>query len=305
MATYTITETYDTIGLTDSVATTVIINQSEQIGLSDSSTCSVLSTLYQEEPIGIIDSSSCNVTSTNSCTETIGLIDQSKTPVFYTSCVDSIGLTDSCKITVILPAHEEPIGLSDSSSCHGISTLHCMDAIGLTDVSTCNVTSINYCIETIGLEDRSIMPLLGQAWTVPTDTFAMSRFNPYPYSCIAVVNGTLLAVGDAGISQVGLGGEAVAATLTSGLTNFGSMQQKRPRDVWIDYIGKQPTISFENGDGQTNTYAVSNSSTALKPTTSRAKLGRGLKSCHWRITLMTDGTILESNIEFDSLTTRL
>ncbi len=142
------------------------------------------------------------------------------------------------------------------------------------------------------------------AWTASTDTFAMSRFTLFPYDSMAIVGDYVLLTGDDGIYLVNSGTELLSAVLVSGLTDLGSPEDKGVRDVLIEYIGSPATVKTEDGVGTTRSYTIVNPFVVKKPTTSIAKLGRGVKSRHWRFTLSVDGTLLSSKLQFDFIPIR-
>ncbi|MGL4233693.1 MAG: hypothetical protein ACRDAM_00250 [Casimicrobium sp.] len=149
---------------------------------------------------------------------------------------------------------------------------------GTVDVVNDTAVLLGYVVE----------PLLGEAWTASTDTFAMSRYTAFRFNSVAVIDGKLIAAGDGGLYELtgGLdGAQPITALLKSGLSDAGDPQQKRVREVFFGYEADATLSAKVSGTGTGDELGYMYqlpAKTADAAIANRLKVGRGMRSRYWR-----------------------
>lgn len=138
--------------------------------------------------------------------------------------------------------------------------------------------------------DRALFDMASLGWVMNSETCAMSRYTPLPFSSVAVVNGRVLGLGDAGLYE--LAGETdlgvpVNAYVTTGRSMLGTNNVKRIPNVYVSGSAAGQLDLSVSVYGQykgTFTYSmVARQSDA--PRGHRITLGRGLASVYWKFKL--------------------
>ncbi|HEJ3062490.1 TPA: hypothetical protein SL272_000821 [Pseudomonas aeruginosa] len=126
----------------------------------------------------------------------------------------------------------------------------------------------------------------GLIWTCRSETFGMSRLLSADLRSLAVVQGTLCAVGPGGLYA--LDAAALAPKVVTGLTDFGSEAEKRASYAYFGYSGAPLTIRMGVvGEGSELTYSYdAPARVANAPVPGRVKLGKGARSRYWRFTIL-------------------
>lgn len=165
-----------------------------------------------------------------------------------------------------------------------------------------------FCSERLTIHDRLLVARSGAAWAAPTDTFAMSRYADFPFASLADVDGVLLAAGEDGLYRLDPKADldwSVTGDLTDNLDGRDGLQTvtalKRPLYAYFAYEGGGFDVLLgetATGDEVTHAYALP-SGTVRRTSPQRVKLGHGLRSRYYRVSLrgskaiaMADGHIL-------------
>ena len=126
----------------------------------------------------------------------------------------------------------------------------------------------------------------GQAWTANTDTWAVSRYQPYNFEGLSVINDQVYAWNDQGVFVVGTEGEAIQAKLETGKLDFGE-SLVHPTAAYLEYemlgADKQLNIAVtttQSGKPATYTYTLADEQ-ADHLTNGRLLFGRGLRGRHF------------------------
>ena len=136
------------------------------------------------------------------------------------------------------------------------------------------------------------------AWVMNTDTGAVSWYDNWAFTSVAVVGGKVFAAGPEGLHLLGGdldGTERIDAQLQFGYTEFGgydrvgnpkpSEQRKRVTGLWFGYHSKgelEATVETYGQGYGTYTYAMPPRS-AAQPRNNRIVPGKGLSARYWRI----------------------
>ena len=150
-------------------------------------------------------------------------------------------------------------------------------------------------IDNAVIEDEavSIGGVQGQAWTANVDSWAMSRYNPYNYNRLVVINGVLYGEADDGIYRLNEQDRAVTATIKTGKIDLGKGALTHPSSAYLEYElggGASMTVSTtQKGIEQQYTYMLPNE-VADELTNGRFIFGRGLRGRHFAFELIMIGT---------------
>jgi hypothetical protein len=128
----------------------------------------------------------------------------------------------------------------------------------------------------------------GFGWVASTDTFAMSRYDNFPFNSLAVVDGQLLGLTATGAFQL-IGkddsGAQIDAEIDMGMTDLTDGKIKRDSYVYFGYqcTGTLEFLVGNTQDGIEKTYIYDlPKRVATDPVPGRARLGRGMKTRYHR-----------------------
>ncbi len=105
-------------------------------------------------------------------------------------------------------------------------------------VSVAHVTAVE---QDEGVITETLFGGRGSAWSVPTDTFAMSRWETVgEFDSIAEIDGILYAAGANGLYRLDAGAEAIPGRIRGGLTDFGDPALKHASYYYAGYTNQCP-----------------------------------------------------------------
>lgn len=170
-----------------------------------------------------------------------------------------------------------------------------MDSIAITDEVIDKLDAMVLIIDGAVIEDSVLSSggAQGQAWTANVDSWAMSRYNPYNYNRLVVINGVLYGEADDGIYRLDQEVNAVTAIVKTGKMDLGGGQLTHPASAYLEYElngGASMTVhSTQKGVEQQYTYMLP-SEVAGELTNGRFIFGRGLRGRHFAFELIMIGT---------------
>lgn len=170
-----------------------------------------------------------------------------------------------------------------------------MDSIAITDEVIDKLDAIVLIVDGAVIEDSVLSSggAQGQAWTANVDSWAMSRYNPYNYNRLVVINGVLYGEADDGIYRLDQEVDAVTAIVKTGKMDLGRGQLTHPASAYLEYElngGASMTVhSTQKGIEQQYTYLLP-SEVAGELTNGRFIFGRGLRGRHFAFELIMIGT---------------
>lgn len=133
----------------------------------------------------------------------------------------------------------------------------------------------------------------GQTWTANVDSWAMSRYNPYNYNRLVVINGQLYGEAEDGIYKLDQEVAPVVASIVTGKIDLGKGALTHPSDAYLEYelVGQASMTvhTTQKGIEQQYTYVLANE-LADELTNGRFILGRGLRGRHFSFDLTMVGT---------------
>ena len=133
----------------------------------------------------------------------------------------------------------------------------------------------------------------GQAWTASTDSWAMSRFAPFTFTSLAVVDGVLYGCNSRGVFALDGDTETMTAELRTGAMDMTGGVLAYPLEAHIEYE-LRGTATFDvtttqAGTPATYSYPLNARPTADAMTNARAVFGRGLRGRHFAYALRLTG----------------
>lgn len=133
----------------------------------------------------------------------------------------------------------------------------------------------------------------GQAWTTNTSSWPMSRYAPFTFTSLAVIDGVVHATGVGGVFALDSQDEDMVALVRTGKLDMGKDTLVRlveaPVEYELDGIAALDVTQTQSGTApETYTYPADERPT-LELTNSRFQLGRGLKGRHFAFALTLQG----------------
>lgn len=143
-------------------------------------------------------------------------------------------------------------------------------------------------------DDHSKQKQYGYAWTANVDTWAMSRYQDYSFSELAVINGVLYGVSEDGVYQLDAK-ELIEAKLVTGQLDLGQGQLVHPLGAYLEYELSGNTRKLEIGVSTTQSgtkqtyYYLLPTEKADYLTNGRVLFGRGLRGRHFAFEIKISG----------------
>ena len=136
--------------------------------------------------------------------------------------------------------------------------------------------------------------LVGQAWTARTSGWAMSRYAPFAFTGLAVVDGTLYATALDGVYALDGDQEEIIAYMRTGQMDMTGSVLATPVESHIEYelhgrAWLDVTQTQSGRQAQTFSYPLKERPASDVMTNARFVLGRGLRGRHFAYTLRLTG----------------
>lgn len=138
--------------------------------------------------------------------------------------------------------------------------------------------------------------LSGQAWTAHASGWGMSRYAPFGFSALAVIDGTVHAMAPDGVYALDGEAETITAELRTGKLDVGGGPLAIPQAAYLEYTLSGPgaraavdVTTTQAGTARTYSYPLNGRPVAGELTNARAPFGRGLRGRHFAYTLRLTG----------------
>lgn len=133
----------------------------------------------------------------------------------------------------------------------------------------------------------------GQAWTASTQSWAMSRFAPFTFDSLAVIDDVLYGCNAQGVFALDGDAETMTAELRTGAMDMTGSVLAHPLEAHIEYE-LRGTATFDvtttqAGAAATYSYPLKARPVADAMTNARAVFGRGLRGRHFAYALRLTG----------------
>ena len=187
------------------------------------------------------------------------------------------------------------------------------------------ITAQNVIIESgeigDGLGEAAL--LSGKAWAAPTDLFAMTRYESFPFNSMAEIDGVLVGVSTNGayiLDGATDAGQPIAATIVGELNDWvdgdsgptSSPQMRRPHHLWLGYKSSGPlrvSLGHTGNGAETTIDHEMPASLAMAPGSGRVALAHGATFRYSRLTIANVGgadfEIMSGKVNFRMLQRRL
>lgn len=191
---------------------------------------------------------------------------------------------------------------------------HAIDILRLGDSIQSKLTGRTDSHDYLSLYDEiKDSKIYGQAWTANTDTWAMSRYMPFSFDGLTIINDKLYGWNDKGVYLMDKPDHLIHGLIETGKLDFGD-SLVHPIAAYLEYEmsgqDKQLSIavtSTQSGKPITYTYMLPNEE-ADHLTNGRVLFGRGLRGRHFSFTISIAATSAKINalsMDFTKTTRRI
>ena len=284
----------DQIIFNDSVFNSTKSHIIDSFKLADTITGQRLATAYVNDQFNLTDSA--NSVYAEQLTDSILLGDFTESKLYSKSySIDSFILGDEDLSSVQLSSHAA-------------------DVIRLGDATQSKLTARTDSNDYFSLYDQiKDSKEYGQAWTANTDTWAMSRYMPYAFDGLAVINEKLYGWNANGVYLMDKPEHSIHGFIQTGRLDFGETLV-HPTAAFLEYemsgTNKQLNIAVtttQSGNPSTYTYALPDEQ-AEHLTNGRVLFGRGLRGRHFSFGISIAARSAKINalsLEFTKTTRRI
>ena len=175
------------------------------------------------------------------------------------------------------------------------ATAPAIDSARISDAVEDHLVARDIIADGAAVEDRtwSNQPEAGQAWTANADTWAMSRYAPYSFDGLAVIDGVAYGMAADGVYALDGGAEVIDGRIQTGKIDIGQGALVHPLAAYLEYeldgAAEMDVTTTQSGQSETYTYTLPNE-VADELTNGRFIFGRGLRGRHFSFTLRMTGT---------------
>lgn len=134
----------------------------------------------------------------------------------------------------------------------------------------------------------------GQAWTANTSDWAMSRYTPFTFDHLSVIDGVVYGCNRHGVFAFNGASEIVNAEIHTGALDMGGDRLTKPLGAYVEYAltgtAEFDVTTTQHGTKQTFTYLLNARPVADNLTNARAPFGRGLRGRHFSYSIRMTAT---------------
>lgn len=175
------------------------------------------------------------------------------------------------------------------------------DQVKANDQATGRLQAIQQIEDQVFIQDSVNDELkYGQAWVANIKQWAMSRYEPFNFHGLSVINGKLYGWNDQGVFLCGIEGEHIDARMTTPKLDFGDALVY-PTASYLEYqlAGENKQLSIQvtttqTGQPQSYQYLLPKEASNYL-TNGRVIFGRGLRGRHFSFDITIQGTSAEIN----------
>lgn len=191
---------------------------------------------------------------------------------------------------------------------------HAIDTLQLGDSTQSKLTGRTDSNDYFSIYDElKDSKVYGQAWTANTNTWAMSRYMPFSFDGLTVINDKLYGWNEKGVFLMDKPDHLIHGLIQTGKLDFGD-SLVHPTAAYLEYEmsgqGKQLSIavtSTQSGNPATYSYMLPNEQ-ADHLTNGRVLFGRGLRGRHFSFAISIAATSAQINalsMDFTKTTRRI
>lgn len=131
----------------------------------------------------------------------------------------------------------------------------------------------------------------GQAWTSNSESWAMSRYAPFTFLSLAVIDGIVYGVADDGIYALDSEDEQMLGVIKTAPVDIGKGALVHPLSAYLEYeldgAAEMDVVTTQSGAPERYTYLLP-AEQAAALTNGRFEFGRGLRGRHFSFELRLD-----------------
>lgn len=266
--------TAEAVGIQDAVTGTAVGAGSESAGVSDEFTGHRRITSFIEDSLGASDAS---------IQKASALIEEMISPA------DSGTGRLYARVRIV-----ESVDSGDAHQEGGSSQVRTEDMVTVEDVVTGVLHAVQLIVDSAEVADEQARDegYQSQAWTSNVDTWAMSRYAPYTFDGLAVIDGVLYGVAQDGVYALDGGADPVTGVIATGKLDLGRGSLVHPLGAYLEYeldgTAEMDVTTTQSGQGETYTYTLPQEA-ADELTNGRFLFGRGLRGRHFSFVLRIEG----------------
>lgn len=140
--------------------------------------------------------------------------------------------------------------------------------------------------------DAEVLRPAGQAWVSETDGWGMSRYAPYSFDSVTVIDGVPYATGEGGVYCLAGEGETITCALTYGVMDIGGSPLTLPAYCYVGYQleGEMQMSVRQTQTGRLQTWTYPLQSLASEEIRNgRFVFGKGLRGRYFGFELVVEG----------------
>ena len=130
---------------------------------------------------------------------------------------------------------EETVHSSDGSEAATGSDGALVETVRVIDEVFTVLHARQWVEDELALLDAEVLRPAGQAWVSAVDAWAMSRYAPYSFDSLTVIDGVPYATGEGGVYCLKGEGETITCTLTYGIMDVGGSPLTLPAYCYVGY----------------------------------------------------------------------
>lgn len=208
----------------------------------------------------------------------------------------------------------DSISFADQDLSSVLLHSHAIDMLQLGDSTQSKLTGRTDSNDYLSIYDElKDSKVYGQAWTANTNTWAMSRYMPFSFDGLTVINDKLYGWNEKGVFLMDKPDHLIHGLIQTGKLDFGD-SLVHPTAAYLEYEmsgqGKQLSIavtSTQSGNPATYSYMLPNEQ-ADHLTNGRVLFGRGLRGRHFSFAISIAATSAQINalsMDFTKTTRRI
>lgn len=285
----------------------------DSAGVTDNVTDRLLAVQIIDEQVAAVDS--VDSTTAYLVTDSARAYGQAYGSRNVVSTVNEYATTEDSLLFSRADIIDDSVAISDDSAGTWIARGTLIDTAAISDEVLDSITQNAVIMDSIAISDEVIDKLdarvliidgaviedtvvnigghQGQAWTANVDSWAMSRYNPYNYNRLVVINDVLYGEADDGIYRLDQEVSPVVAIVKTGKMDLGNGQLTHPATAYLEYelegSASMTVHTTQKGIEQQYIYMLP-SEVAGELTNGRFIFGRGLRGRHFSFELIMIGT---------------
>lgn len=266
--------TVEAVGIQDAITDQVQAGDRDSLGVSDEFTGRRRVTVLMEDSLGIQDASS------------------RRASVFMEEVLAPSDVATGRLYAKVMMV--EAMGTGDEQQESGGASDRVLEVVRIGDLVTGVLRAVQFIVDSAEITDEQARDegYQSQAWTSNVDSWAMSRYAPYTFDSLAVIDGVLYGVASDGVYALDGGTGAIQGEIATGKMDIGGGGLVHPLAAFLEYelegTATMDVTTTQSGSAETFTYQLP-AEDAAELTNGRFVFGRGLRGRHFSFVLRLEG----------------